>query len=120
MEGEFDGFWHVQAESSGTEAIGFQRACPGQDGVAYGLDFRYLPLVHLVGREEVRLDMHVLSIVPAHEGVHVGSSLLRGSEILGERRPSLEGREQGFDEGVVVAYVSAARGVADHPGRTHR
>src|ERR1019366_4644078 len=43
----------------------------------------------------------------------VRSGLVQGTEVLRERRPSLEGRKQAFDEGVVIADMRAAVGVAD-------
>lgn len=113
MEGELDRFGHAQAEASATEPVWSQATRPGQDGVAFGLDYRSRPLVHLVGSEVVQLAVHVLSVVPGHEGVHVGSGLLDVPEVLRKRRPPLEGREQALDEGVVVADVGPAVGVAD-------
>lgn len=113
MECELDRFGYAQAEASRTEAVWFQRASPSQDVVASSLDFCPLPLVHLVGREVVELAVHVPFIVPPHEGVHVGSGLMDVPEVLRERSPPLEGREQAFDEGVVVADVGSAVGVTD-------
>jgi len=113
MEGELDGFGDAQAEASAAEAVGFQPARPVQDGVAFGLDFRPLPLVHLVRRQVVQSAMHMLPVVPGHESVHIGSGLVQGAEVLRERRSPLEGRKQAFDEGVVVADMGSAVGVAD-------
>jgi len=67
MEGELDRFGHAQAETTAPEAVGFQPARSGQDGVAFGLDFRPRSLVHLVGRQVVQLAVHVLPVVPSHE-----------------------------------------------------
>jgi len=128
VEGELDRFGDAKAETASAEEVWFQPARPGQDCIAFGLDLGPLPLVHLVGRQVVQSAVHVVPVVPGHQGVHVGFCLVQGVGVIGERCPPLEGCKQAFDEGVVVADMGATAGVTDfelfeessESGRSHR
>ena len=86
---------------------------PRQDLIPLGLDKFSLAVKYLIRGQQIQGAMPMAGVVPRYEPRTECPRFIQRTEAFRIRYPALEGREQAFDKGIVVADMRAASGDPD-------